>query len=864
MTQSAVECRERVVVGAVRAPMKVLHVDDEADFLNAAKQILEMQGAFQVDTASSVEEATEKMKEKEYDAIVCDYIMPRRDGLQFLKELRDSENNIPFIIFTGKGREGVAIEALNLGADRYFSKVGGPETVYGELAHGIREAVSRRKAEKARVESEEKWRTLAEQSPNMIFVNKNGRVVYANKKCEEIMGYKKEEFYSPDFDFLTLIHPEHIDIVKASFAKHTNGEDVEPYQYALLTKEGKRLEAIITTKLIRYEGESAFLGIVTDITKRKKAEEALRESEDKLKAILSSSPDAITVFDLDGNVVELNQAAMTMLNFSEKKEIIGKSSFDFVALRDVDRAREAFKRTLEQGSVKNGEFNLLTKEGEEFLVELSAGAIPDAFGEPSYIVAVMKDISERRRAERALRESQQKFEGLFRDNPEAAVYVDPEFHILDVNPHFEQLFGYCSEEVKGKRLLEVIVPEDRLEEGKMLDERAKKGHVRYDTVRKRKDGSLVPVSVSAAPIMVEDKHIGYVGVYKDIGELGKTQQELEESKRHFQTLFNLMVDPVAIVDKTGKILAVTDKVEEITGFKKEELVGKNFLRTKIASAKTKAIMMKNLAKRMMGMHLEPYEVEILTKDGRKLSYEINAEAIDYKGKLADMVVFRDISQRKNLEAKLRVAGTLTRHDAQNKLSTVTMNTFLARKKLAGDHEALQHLSEIESAVGEIERIFEFAKTYEMLGMEKLVNMGVGKTLDETVHLFSDLQGVKVVNDCRDLTVLADSLLRQLFYNLLHNSLKHGVKVSRIRVYYEEKGKDQLKLVYEDDGVGIAQAEKKRIFEERYGSRTGHGLYVIRKMCDVYGWSIKETGEPGRGAQFTISIPKMGDKGKNTL
>lgn len=737
MAQSTVECRERVVVDAVRAPIRVLHVDDEADFLDAAKQILEMQGAFQVDTASSVEEATEKMKEKEYDAIVCDYIMPRRDGLQFLKELRDSENNIPFIIFTGKGREGVAIEALNLGADRYFSKVGGPETVYGELAHGLREAVSRRKAEKALVESEEKWRTLAEQSPNMIFVNKNGRVVYANKRCEEVMGYKKEEFYSPDFDFLTLIHPDHLDMVKASFVRHTNGEEVEPYQYALLTKEGKRIEAIITTKLIRYEGERAFLGIVTDIT-------------------------------------------------------------------------------------------------------------------------------ESRRAERKLRENQQKFEGLFRDNPEATVYVDPEFRILDVNPHFERLFGYCPEEVKGKRLLEVIVPEDKLEEAKMLDEKAKKGQVRYDTVRKRKDGSLVPVSISAAPIMVEEKRIGYVGVYKDVGDLGKAQQELEESKRHFQTLFNLMVDPVAIVDKTGKILAVTDKVEETTGFKKEELVGKNFLRTKIASAKTKAILMKNLAKRMMGMHMEPYEVEILTKDGRKLSYEINAEPIDYKGKLADMVVFRDISQRRNLEAKLRVAGTLTRHDAQNKLSTVTMNTFLARKKLAGDHEALQHLSEIESAVGEIERIFEFAKTYEMLGMEKLVNMDVRKTLDETVRLFSDLQGVKVVNDCVGLTVQADSLLRQLFYNLLHNSLKHGVKVSQIRVYYEEKGKDQLKLVYEDDGVGITKAEKARIFEERYGSRTGHGLYVIRKMCEVYGWSIKETGEPGNGARFAITIPKSRDKGKNTL
>ena len=729
MAQSTVEYRERVAIDTAReAPIMVLHVDDEASFLNAARQILEMQGAFQVDAASSVEEATIKMKEKEYDAIICDYIMPRKDGLQFLKGLRDSGNHIPFIIFTGKGREDVAIEALNLGADRYLSKIGGPETVYGELSHSLRETVSRRRAEKALAESEEKWRTLAEQSPNMIFVNRQGKVVYANKKCEEIMGYKKEEFYSPDFDFLTLIHPEHIDMVKAIFARHMNREEIEPYQYALVTKEGKRIETIITTKSIKYEGEDALLGIVTDIT-------------------------------------------------------------------------------------------------------------------------------ERERTERTLRESQQKFEGLFRDNPEAAVYVDSEFHILDANPSFERLFGYRQKEVKGKRLIDVIVPEAKLEETNMLDEQVRNGHIRLDTVRKRKDGSLVPVSISAGPITVERKLTGYVAVYKDISDLKKAQQQLEESQRHFQTLFNLMVDPVAIVNRTGKILAVTDKAEKITGFKKEEMVGKNFLRLSFATAKSKAIMIKNLAKRMAGMHVEPYEVEILTKDGRKLPFEINAETIDYEGKPADMVVFRDMSQRKNLEAKLRVVGTLTRHDARNKLSVVTMNTYLAKQKLASSSEVLQHLNEIESAAEEAERIFDFAKTYEMLGMEQLVNIDVERTLEETVHLFSNLQSVKVVNDCKGLTVQADSLLRQVFYNLIHNSLKHGRRVSQIRVSHRENGRDRLELVYEDDGVGIAKSEKKRILEEKYKNRTGHGLYVIRKICEVYGWSIKETGEYGKGAQFIITIPR---------
>ena len=117
--------------------LKVLHVDDEIGFLTVAKKILEMQGAFQVDIAYSVDEAKEKMKTKTYDVIVSDYWMPRKNGLEFLKDLREDGNGIPFIVFTGRGREEVAIKALNYGANYYINKYGKPEKVYRELADAI-------------------------------------------------------------------------------------------------------------------------------------------------------------------------------------------------------------------------------------------------------------------------------------------------------------------------------------------------------------------------------------------------------------------------------------------------------------------------------------------------------------------------------------------------------------------------------------------------------------------------------------------------------------------------------------------------------------------------------------------------------
>lgn len=142
--------------------IKVLHVDDEASLLSTAKQILEMQGNFAVETATSVDEALEKMKEKTFDVIISDYQMPSRDGLEFLKELRQNRDKTPFIMFTGKGREEVAIEALNLGADRYINKTGNPRTVYGELTHGINQIVKSQRMTEHASEASEQMHLMAD------------------------------------------------------------------------------------------------------------------------------------------------------------------------------------------------------------------------------------------------------------------------------------------------------------------------------------------------------------------------------------------------------------------------------------------------------------------------------------------------------------------------------------------------------------------------------------------------------------------------------------------------------------------------------------------------------------------------------
>lgn len=736
LSKSEVETSTRIVLDLrEKEYIRVLHVDDEESLLKVAKECLQMEGSFEVETAVSVEDALKKLGKEKFDVVVCDYQMPGKDGLAFLKELRDNNNDIPFIMFTGRGREEVAIKALNYGADQYLNKSGDPGTVYGELAHSIRKAAERKKTTRALEESEAKWRSLVEMAPDgMATISKSGVITSVNNAFLKLTGYTKEEIVGKHFTKLQTIQAKDIPKYVKLIVPALRGKLPKPFEYSYIRKDG----------------------------------------------------------------------------------------------------------TIGWGEAHIG---FLKKNGKTIGYQ-----------------AILREITERKQAEQAVRESQQKFEEMFMSNPEASAYLDPNFHIIDANPRFNELFGYSVNEIKGKHINDVVVPENMMEEAKRLDEDAIKGYVYHDTVRKRKDGSLVHVFVSAAPLIVERKLIGCVALYKDITEMKKAEEELAESRRHFQTLFSLMVDPVAIVDEKGKILEVTPKVEEITGFKKEEVVGKNFLRTKIATRKTKAIMVKNLAKRMMGMHISPYEVEILTKDGRKLPYEINAARIEYKGRPADLVVFRDIAERKKMEEKLRVVGGLTRHDVRNKLTAVMGNVYLARKRSVDDPKLIEYLNQIENAVQKATRIFDFAKDYEMLGMEELAYIDVEKTVNEAVQLFSDLKGITIANSCQGLVVLADHLLRQVFYNLIDNSLKYAERAGQIKVYYEEKD-GHLKLIYVDDGVGIPRNIKANLFQEGCGKGTGYGLYLIKRICEVYGWTIQEAGAEGKGVQFILTIPKRSQEGK---
>ncbi|UCD14035.1 MAG: PAS domain S-box protein [Thermoplasmatales archaeon] len=313
------------------------------------------------------------------------YAFPEQRAKLFKDLMRTGYVKNREIVF--KRKDGSFVHTLG-SATLYRSKDGGTFRVVGIFS----DITERKKAEKQLVESEEKFKNLAEQSPNMIYINRKGKVVYANKVCENIMGYSREVFYSPDFNFLNIIAPEYKDMVRESFKMHMDGKEVSPYEYALITKKGKRIEAIHTTKLIQYEGKHAILGIVTDITKHKKIEEDIRQMKDHLQNIIDSTSELVFVVDKNLNISTWNKIAELTSGYKQR-EVIGKSLKSYDLFDNLDSVIVCVESINKNEITTPFELILRTKTGAKRLLKVSCSSLRSETGEKKGVLFMGRDIT---------------------------------------------------------------------------------------------------------------------------------------------------------------------------------------------------------------------------------------------------------------------------------------------------------------------------------------------------------------------------------------------------------------------------------------------------------------------------------------
>ena len=365
------------------------------------------------------------------------------------------------------------------------------------------------------------------------------------------------------------------------------------------------------------------------------------------------------------------------------------------------------------------------------------------------------------------------------------------------------------------------------------------------------------------------------GMLQDLTESKKVQSALLDSEEKYrETIQNANVGVVAY-RPDGEITILNPTMQKMTGYTIEEIpsIDEWFGKLYPKEVERQKIKDKWFKKLTDVGEVKEGQATIVTKQGEQRIFLFDG----FRLISGDFIAFaRDITDRKiaeealnvvmdqlvSVNEKLSVVGSLTRHDVRNKLLTVTGYSYLLKKKHADQADIVEGLCKMEQAVKDSMKIFEFARMYEQLGVEELKYTDVEKVVNEAVALFSCFT-LKVVNDCQGLTVLADSFLRQLFYNFVDNTIKYGKKTTVIRVYYEQAKSGGLRLIYEDDGVGISAENKLRLFSEGFstGGSTGFGLFLIRKMVDVYGWQIQEVGEPEKGAKFVLTIPRINQNGK---
>lgn len=299
--------------------MKVLLVDDESDFLEQAKRFLKKENKqLEITTTTSAEEALEILQKDKHDIVVSDYKMPEMDGLEFLETLRERDENIPFIVLTGKGREEVAMDALNLGADRYLQKGEDTESLYRILSLAIIQEIQRKKATEKIRESEKKYKTIFESTgTGMVILEEDMTISLVNNKFEEITEYAQEEVEGKKWT--QFIADEDLKKMKKYHRLRRDNPDAAPqsYRFTYIDKEGNEKTGLMNVALIPNTNKS--LISLMDITDRSEMEKRIRKSEREKKLILNSASEAIAYLDRNLKIKLANKAG---------GEVVGKNPAD--------------------------------------------------------------------------------------------------------------------------------------------------------------------------------------------------------------------------------------------------------------------------------------------------------------------------------------------------------------------------------------------------------------------------------------------------------------------------------------------------------------------------------------------------------
>ena len=371
---------------------------------------------------------------------------------------------------------------------------------------------------------------ISTMTDSLILLDREGNIVNVNKAALDLSGYGKNELKGKSIEIF---------FVEKNFKgtlldKVMKKEAIRNYELNFKTKTGDYIPVIFSSSVTigGGGGMTGIVCIVKDITMRKKAEDMLREEKKLFNALMDNISDSIYFKDKENRFVRVNRVkAKHSAVFSE--EMIGKTDFDFFLKKIAIQSFADDDYVMESGRpIINKTEKIVYSDNTEHWVSTTKIPWYDEEGRIKGTIGISRDITKRMQIEEAIRKSQQEFVSLFYNSPEAQIYLDENSNILNINPRFTELFGYSLKEIKGRNINEGFIhPPDKIEEGKKLTTKRFKGYLNYDTIRKKKDGTLFPVSISSTPLVIDGKVKGEIGVYIDITKPKQLEEKLEKFAR---------------------------------------------------------------------------------------------------------------------------------------------------------------------------------------------------------------------------------------------------------------------------------------------------------------------------------------------
>ena len=947
---------------------QVLYVDDEKDLLDLGKLFIEQSGDFSVTTMASAPAALTLLQKEKFDVVVSDYQMPDMDGIQFLVEVRKNFGSLPFILFTGRGREEVVIQAINNGADFYLQKGGDPKPQFVELTHKIRKAVEGVRSDIAVHESKEQL-IRSESALNIKGIElemQAEEVKRSNLALEEsrdkyldlyefaplayIMLNDKGVIIDLNLTAAALLSIERGNLKQAPFSKFLSEKDSDTWHlyFMKLQKQENKQTCVLTIKredgssfpaqlesirLFRDGDAGATVRVaISDISDIWKLNEDLKDRKERFQSLYMHMIEGAALHELtydihgvpyDYVILETNPAFEKQIGISRDR-VIGKTSREAYGVEEPPYLDIYTRVALEGGQeVFETYFPPLDKH-------FSISAYSPSKGR---FATIFEDITDRIRKEKR------------------QVLTLTLFQILNNYSSEDDSIGEILHAIKQSTGIEAVgirlenredypyyetsgFPDTFVESERSLCGRDSSGNVKRDSNGKvilecmcgnvicgrtdpqypffTKGGSFWSNSTSALlastteqerqattrnrcngegyesvaliPLRSDDKIIGllqlndhkknifsleriqfFEGLGNTIGialHRKRAEQDLISTQNNLKEAHKLAKIGTWDWEMENDIVTWSEGLSSIAG-RDPSLPAPTYAEHPRFYTPASWDLLDKAVSRALNTG-EPYnlELEMIYSDGSiRWTNATGSVRRDKKGKLIGLHgMLQDITEIKQAEEAFRLANKklhiltgITRHDINNQLQVINGFLSLLQNQVL-DPKSEDYFNRISKGSDRISAMIRFTKEYEEVGVHAPVWQDV-HTLIETAIKEIQLGNVNVKNDSPIGTkIFADPLIIKVFYNLMDNAMRYGEEITTIEFALEKRENDYI-MICEDDGGGIPLDEKEKIFEKGYGKNTGFGLFISREILDITGITIRETGEPGKGARFEMTVPK---------